>query len=76
MVKLLMIDPFGGWHFRLYGMKEQPCGPVLGNPTADRGGRARRYHAVTQMGLRALRAAREAVTRLSTGLESTLGRLR
>jgi PadR family transcriptional regulator, regulatory protein PadR len=48
----------------------------LGDPTPDRGGRARRYHTVTPSGLRALRAARDAVTRLSTGLESTLGRLR
>jgi DNA-binding PadR family transcriptional regulator len=48
----------------------------IGEPTADRGGRARRYHSVTPIGLRALRAAREAVMRLSTGLESTLGRLR
>ena len=48
----------------------------LGEPAADRGGRARRYHAVTPAGLRALRAARDAVGRLSTGLESMLGRSR
>jgi PadR family transcriptional regulator, regulatory protein PadR len=46
----------------------------IGEPHPDRGGRARRYHAVTPLGLRSLRAARDAVTRLSTGLESTLGR--
>lgn len=48
----------------------------MGAPSVDRGGRARRYHAVTPAGLRALRAAREAVSRLSTGLESVLGRPR
>jgi PadR family transcriptional regulator PadR len=48
----------------------------MGEPTDDRGGRARRYHSVTPAGLRALRAARDAVTRLSTGLESMLGRSR
>ena len=42
----------------------------MGEPTADRGGRARRYYTITPAGLRALRAAREAVSRLSTGLES------
>jgi PadR family transcriptional regulator, regulatory protein PadR len=48
----------------------------MGDATADRGGRARRYHSVTPAGLRALRAARDAVSRLSTGLESMLGRSR
>ena len=48
----------------------------MGEPTDDRGGRARRYHSVTPAGLRARRAARDAVTRLSTGLESMLGRSR
>jgi PadR family transcriptional regulator, regulatory protein PadR len=48
----------------------------MGEPTIDRGGRARRYHAVTPAGLRALRAARDAVSRLSTGVESMLGRSR
>lgn len=46
----------------------------MGEPTVERGGRARRYHAVTPAGLRALRAAREAVSRLSTGLERMLER--
>jgi DNA-binding PadR family transcriptional regulator len=41
----------------------------IGEPTADRGGRARRYQQVTPTGLRALRAAREAVSRLSEGLD-------
>jgi PadR family transcriptional regulator, regulatory protein PadR len=41
----------------------------MGEPTADRGGRARRYHKVTAAGVRALRAAREAVSRLSAGLD-------
>jgi PadR family transcriptional regulator, regulatory protein PadR len=48
----------------------------MGEPTTDRGGRARRYHSVTPAGLRALRAVRDAVGRLSSGLESMLGRSR
>jgi PadR family transcriptional regulator PadR len=48
----------------------------MGEPTIDRGGRARRYHSVTPPGLRALRVARDAITRLSTGLESMFGRRR
>jgi PadR family transcriptional regulator, regulatory protein PadR len=48
----------------------------MGEQTAERGGRARRYHAVTPAGLRALRAARDAVGRLSIGLDSVLGRSR
>jgi PadR family transcriptional regulator PadR len=48
----------------------------MGEPTIERGGRARRYHSVTPAGLRALRAARDAVSRLSTGLESMLSRNR
>lgn len=47
----------------------------MGHAASERGGRARRYHAVTPSGLRALRAARDAVSRLSTGLESMLGRM-
>jgi PadR family transcriptional regulator, regulatory protein PadR len=41
----------------------------MGEPTADRGGRARRYHKVTAAGMRALRAAHEAVSRLSAGID-------
>jgi PadR family transcriptional regulator, regulatory protein PadR len=41
----------------------------MGEPTADRGGRARRYHKVSAAGMRALRAAQDAVSRLSAGLD-------
>ena len=41
----------------------------MGEPTSDRGGRARRYHTVTPAGMRALRAAHDAVSRLSAGLD-------
>lgn len=44
----------------------------LGEPLAVRGGRARRYFAVTPPGLDALRAARHALLTLSEGLESVL----
>ena len=46
----------------------------LGEPLAIRGGRARRYFAVTPAGLGALRQARAAVARLSRGIESLLER--
>ena len=46
----------------------------LGEPLAIRGGRSRRYFAVTPAGLTALRHARAAVARLSRGIESLLER--
>ena len=45
----------------------------FGEPLAIRGGRARRYFAVTETGLEALHAARAAVANLSEGIESVLG---
>src|SRR5262245_16558210 len=45
----------------------------LGEPLAERGGRPRRYYAVTEAGVEAVRAARAAVANLSQGLESVLG---
>ena len=44
----------------------------MGDPTPERGGRARRYFALTPLGLRTLRATHTALTRLSEGLESVL----
>jgi len=44
----------------------------LGEPVAVRGGRSRRYYAVTPAGLEAIRTARTALRTLSTGLESLL----
>lgn len=44
----------------------------LGDPLAVRGGRARRYFAVTPTGLDAVRAVRAAMTTLAAGLESVL----
>jgi DNA-binding PadR family transcriptional regulator len=45
----------------------------LGDPLAERGGRPRRYYAVTEAGIEAVRAARAAMANLSQGLESVLG---
>jgi len=45
----------------------------LGDPLAERGGRPRRYYAVTEAGVQAVRAARAAVANLSQGLESLIG---
>ena len=41
----------------------------MGEPLAIRGGRARRYFAVTRAGLQALRASRAAVATMSEGLD-------
>lgn len=44
----------------------------MGDPTPERGGRARRYFTVTPLGLRALRATHTALARLSEGLDAVL----
>lgn len=41
---------------------------LLGNPTPERGGRAKRYFRVTPAGLRTLRATRAALTNLWSGI--------
>jgi DNA-binding PadR family transcriptional regulator len=45
----------------------------VGEPTAERGGRAKRVYRVTPPGLRALRASITAVRRMSAGLDGVLG---
>ena len=44
----------------------------MGDPTPERGGRAKRYFALTAEGKVALRTAREALLKLWSGLESAL----
>lgn len=44
----------------------------MGDPLAERGGRARRYFKVTPEGLQALRSARSALSTLSEGLDAVL----
>jgi DNA-binding PadR family transcriptional regulator len=44
----------------------------MGDPTPERGGRARRYFSLTPLGLRALRSTHAALARLSEGLEAVL----
>jgi PadR family transcriptional regulator len=46
----------------------------MGDPVAARGGRPRRYFAVSEAGLEALRTARAAFATLAEGLESLLER--
>jgi DNA-binding PadR family transcriptional regulator len=46
----------------------------MGDPSEERGGKARRYYSVTPAGLKAIRAAHEAVASMTRGLESILGR--
>lgn len=46
----------------------------LGDPTAERGGKARRLFRVTAAGRRELAASRAALARLSDGIESLRGR--
>jgi len=47
---------------------------VMKDPSDERGGRAKRIFTVTPKGLEALRATHVALQRLSTGLETILGR--
>jgi DNA-binding PadR family transcriptional regulator len=44
----------------------------MGDPTPERGGRARRYFSVTAIGMRALKSTHAALARLSKGLEAIL----
>jgi DNA-binding PadR family transcriptional regulator len=44
----------------------------MGDPTPERGGRARRYFTVTAAGLRAIRSTHAALASLSKGLETIL----
>lgn len=44
----------------------------MGDPTPERGGRARRYFTVTPLGMRALRSTHAALGRLARGLEAVL----
>ena len=48
----------------------------MGDPTPERGGRARRYYSVSPMGVRAVQQSQDALARLSKGLESVLGKSR
>jgi|SRR5690554_1077957 len=45
----------------------------LGDPTPERGGKAKRCFAVTAEGRQQLRASRAALRKLSAGLERTIG---
>jgi PadR family transcriptional regulator PadR len=45
----------------------------MGDPTEERGGKARRYYSITPAGLKALRATHEALSSMTKGLESILG---
>ena len=44
----------------------------MGDPSEERGGKARRYYSVTPAGLKAIRATHEALTSMTRGLESLL----
>jgi PadR family transcriptional regulator, regulatory protein PadR len=46
----------------------------MGDPTPERGGRARRYFTVTPLGMRTLKSTHAALANLSHGLESLLER--
>jgi DNA-binding PadR family transcriptional regulator len=47
---------------------------LLGDPTPERGGRAKRYFRVTPAGVRALKTTREALTNLWSGIPLLSGR--
>ena len=44
----------------------------MGNPSEERGGKARRYYTVTAPGLKAIRATHDAMSSMTKGLESIL----
>ena len=44
----------------------------MGDPSEERGGKARRYYSVTPAGLKALRATHEALASMTRGLETIL----
>jgi PadR family transcriptional regulator PadR len=44
----------------------------MGDPTAERGGKARRYFSVTPLGVKALKAMHASLASLSRGLEAIL----
>lgn len=44
----------------------------MGDPTEERGGKARRYFTVTAAGLKAIRATHEALSSMTRGLETIL----
>lgn len=44
----------------------------MGDPTEERGGKARRYYSVTPAGLKAIRATHDALASMTRGLESIL----
>lgn len=45
----------------------------MGDPSEERGGKARRYYSVTAAGMKALRATHEAMASMTRGLETILG---
>jgi PadR family transcriptional regulator, regulatory protein PadR len=45
----------------------------MGDPSEERGGKARRYYSVTAAGMKALRSTHGAFASLTKGLESILG---
>ena len=44
----------------------------MGDPSEERGGKARRYYSVTPAGLKAIRATHDALSSMTRGLESIL----
>ncbi|MGE0360558.1 MAG: PadR family transcriptional regulator [Vicinamibacterales bacterium] len=44
----------------------------MGDPTAERGGKAKRYFSVTPLGVKALKAMHASLANLSRGLEAVL----
>ena len=44
----------------------------MGDPSEERGGKARRYYSVTASGMKAIRATHEALSSMTRGLETIL----
>jgi PadR family transcriptional regulator PadR len=63
----------GGLYTALDRLESKGClKSRMGDPTEERGGKARRYYTVTAPGLKAIRATHEALSSMTKGLEALL----
>ena len=63
----------GGLYTGLDRLESKGClKSRMGDPSEERGGKARRYYAVTPAGMKAIRATHEALRSMTRGLEAIL----
>ncbi len=65
--------PAGALYTALERLETKGClRSRMGDPTAERGGKAKRYFTVTPLGVKALKAMHASLASLSRGLEAVL----